>query len=673
MGKRINALAWALLALAASGQLAGAQTPGNGPTPGNESGDTNAANVVSYPNDFFAGSGANTALDLIRRTPGFSYNPGQAQVRGLAGAAGNVLIDGQVQTSKSISLDEALTRIPTAQVERIDVVRAGAGGIDMGGFPIVANVIRRSGAESRITAQVSGKAFFKEAEPDFAGRLEWSRKSGNLQLDATLEASDRETDDQIPGGVGDLKRRYVSGLNDDGPFVLNPRQKTVAANTSAEYRGGQSRYRGTLGVEHRFNVREENSFVAAPELFLLKDDMWQIEGGANLERTLSPTLTARVDALQSLQRLQRSTGFNGRLTPSEANSGESILRGSLALRRWDNLSFEAAAEGAFNFLEQELTLGFANSNVRVEERRVQPSLTMNWQVFEPFALELGARYETSTITQSGDTNSEHSFSFFKPRAIAVVDLTELTQLRFRAEREVSQLVFADFAANGGNMANQAVAGNSNRVPERAWTYEAAFEQRLWDRSVFVFTYTHQDVEEVVDRIPIGNSEGNGNAGDGARDIYAIDLKVALDPLGIRGGRFEFLPKYTNTEVVDPYSGRVRNISGMMHWRGNLNFYLDRPEWKSTFALEGNVGYVLRDWRREQASKAIQPPYLYAWWERALEPGASLRATLFNIGGRTRTRDRAVFTGARSTAPLLYQEDRLIKRGMGVQLTLRKTY
>ena len=96
--------------------------------------------VISYTPADFAASRPNTALDMISRIPGFSFNSGD-QVRGFAGAAGNVLVDGQRPTVKTDSLDSVLSRIQIAQVERIDVIRGGAPGIDMQGQTVVANVI----------------------------------------------------------------------------------------------------------------------------------------------------------------------------------------------------------------------------------------------------------------------------------------------------------------------------------------------------------------------------------------------------------------------------------------------------------------------------------------------------------------------------------------------------
>ncbi|MBA17557.1 MAG: TonB-dependent receptor, partial [Sphingomonas sp.] len=76
--------------------------------------------VIVYPPDFFASYSPSTALDMINRIPGFSLNAGNSSTRGLAGTAGNVLIDADVPTSKSDSVRELLERIPAANVERIE-------------------------------------------------------------------------------------------------------------------------------------------------------------------------------------------------------------------------------------------------------------------------------------------------------------------------------------------------------------------------------------------------------------------------------------------------------------------------------------------------------------------------------------------------------------------------
>ncbi|MBS0360025.1 MAG: TonB-dependent receptor, partial [Proteobacteria bacterium] len=98
--------------------------------------------VTSYPPEFFAEAHPNTANDMVGFLPGFSLDTGSGS-RGYEGSAGNVLINGQRPVTKTDNLNNLLARILASQVERIDVIRGGAPGIDMMGKTVIANVITK--------------------------------------------------------------------------------------------------------------------------------------------------------------------------------------------------------------------------------------------------------------------------------------------------------------------------------------------------------------------------------------------------------------------------------------------------------------------------------------------------------------------------------------------------
>ena len=68
-----------------------------------------SAAAQSYSAEYFAPFNPVTAEDMIRRVPGFSLDGGDDR-RGFAGAAGNVLINGERPSSKT-ALAEQLSRI----------------------------------------------------------------------------------------------------------------------------------------------------------------------------------------------------------------------------------------------------------------------------------------------------------------------------------------------------------------------------------------------------------------------------------------------------------------------------------------------------------------------------------------------------------------------------------
>ena len=95
--------------------------------------------VEAYPAGFFAANQPATAYEMVSLVPGFHIQLGDRSVRGFSGTVGNVLIDGQLPTSKEDSAEVLLRRIPAASVDRIELIRGAA---DMHGYPVLDNVVR---------------------------------------------------------------------------------------------------------------------------------------------------------------------------------------------------------------------------------------------------------------------------------------------------------------------------------------------------------------------------------------------------------------------------------------------------------------------------------------------------------------------------------------------------
>lgn len=630
-----------------------------------------SANIVSYPASFFAESRPSTALDMVRRTPGFTYTGTQQDVRGLTGAIGNVLIDGQLQTSKTVTLDDTLQRIPANQVARVDIVRAGAGGIDMGGFPVVANIVRVAGGQSQTTVQVEPKLYLEGRRSAGTGRVDWSRTIGALKLSSALQVAQTRADD---AGEGYLKRFNAAGaVTDEGEFVANYVDKTIALNGAGEYRAGSTLFRSNFGYSHLRSDRNDTAQLRALEWFRVEEDIDRAEFGFNVERTFGSQMAGKIDVLQTFAKKDNLSGPYRSLTETESTEGESNLRGAISYDPSPNVGLEAGVEGAFNFLDQESSLTAANANVRVEERRAQPFVTMNWQVFEPFSVELGARYETSTIKQTGDTNSEARFYFLKPRIIAAWQVFDKTQLRVRYERVARQLDFADFVATQGAQEGANAEGNANLRPEWSWVSEIAVEQRLWPSSTVVVSYQHEEIRDTWDFVPIGTTEGRGNLGDGTRDQITTDIKISLDPLGIRGVRIESNPSYYVSEIHDRITGQTRPISGNKRWRGRTGVFFDRPELNSTFVFEYFYGARVLDFRPARFTMTATQAFGGVSWEWTPAPSIAVRTALNYITGRERPRDRTNYVGSRATGVIASRELRDNDRGPWFSVRLRKTF
>lgn len=624
--------------------------------------------VIAYPAAFFADSRPNNAFDMLRRVPGFTFEGGE-NVRGFAGAAGNVLIDGQRPTSKSVRLEDLLSRIPASTVVRIELVRGGATGVDMQGYALVANVIRSTDTVST-TAVTLGSNFYKGpwrgAWIGPAAGLEWSRRGDRLSLEGAARV-EFEVDDQ--SGDGDVRELDARGVLDQaGPYVTRERGVVMSANGSAELDLGADVFRLNAGVQRdtesvfeRIALFNRTGRLSDYELVTGTEPNTELEIGGDYQHIFSERLSASLVALQTLvwnkaeetsQELRGVETFVG-----SERSGESILRAVVTAKPRESLSLEVGAEGAFNFLEAETAVTedgrvivVPNANVRVEERRGEAFAIAVWSPSDRLTVEAAARAEASRISQTGDTDLNRSFFFPKPRLLVSYAPDDLSQLRLRFEREVGQLDFGDFVATADLRAGQIDAGNADLEPERAWVFEAAYERRFWERGAVVLTYAHEEVQAVLDLIPIaGRFDAPGNIGDGTRDRLGVDLTLPLSPLGISGGLLSVEAERHWSKVTDPVTGRPRRISGEQRFTGEARFSQDLDRLRSTWGVEVQVGGHETQYRIDQLRRESGDAAWMAYWDWKPDETLSIRLELQNVTSKQTRLYRTFYDGPRSAA------------------------
>src|SRR5919112_6133312 len=112
--------------------------------------------TLQYEASFFAPFAPRTALDIARQVPGFSLDLGNSDVRGFAGAVGNVVINGSRPSSKSESLETVLARIPASRVVRVEVGPGDLYGADYSSKGQVLNIVMS--AASGFNGEVSASA-----------------------------------------------------------------------------------------------------------------------------------------------------------------------------------------------------------------------------------------------------------------------------------------------------------------------------------------------------------------------------------------------------------------------------------------------------------------------------------------------------------------------------------
>lgn len=663
----------ALAAIAAAApQIAAAQTPASG--------------VTAYPAAFFASSQPNTAMEMINRVPGFSFESGDG-VRGFSDAAGNVLIDGERPATKSDDLESILRRIPASQVERIEVIRGGAPGIDMQGKTVLANIVRQKG--DAVTGLIAvANTFVYDGRQAPALRLEGARRGNGRTLEGSFIVAGFYDD-----GAGDGPRvRYDADGNVLGRWNVYTEGDGMQAVATAAYElpmlGGKLRINGR-GFGERFWYDEvAYGEGATPDGLTERDNEERLEGeiGLNYTRDLGPR--TKLDTL-AIQQLRKYDLFVKLLDPADdldaafvidRMTGESIGRATLAFTQSPALSFEGGVEGAWNWLESEtaftnngVAVALPAANVRVEELRGEGFTKATWAPSPKLTVEAGLRIETSRISSEGDVSLEKTLTFAKPRGVVTWSPTPSNQIRLRAEREVGQLNFDDFVA--ATEAGVVTSGNPDLNPEQAWVGEAAYERRFWKSGSVTLTVRHFEITDVIDSAPdpSGEFDAPANIGEGTRDEFGLTLTLPMDKLGLKDGVLRGESTWRRSEVTDPTTGEKREISGEHPVDWEVHYTQGLPRWKLTWGVD--VYGSLREpfYRFNEVTQIKLRTFVtpYAEWKPRRD--IAIRMDLQNVTARNFNRTREVYDGPRDVTPLLFLEHQELDNKTSVYLRVRKSF
>ena len=631
--------------------------------------------TISYPPEFFAEFQPSFALDMINRIPGFAYDSGDTSIRGLAGTGGNILIDGQRPSLKAQNLDDILRRIPAANVERIELIRGGAPGIDMRGQSVVANVVRRAGATSTVQTELMTK-FYTNEEPARIARIEGSRAGRRLSLEGVVHF--RQDKDQVIAGEGHISRTDPEGRRiRGGRFEADWDRFVLGGNGAAEFRDGPHFARFSLNAQRdrqdRRDISTQGPTGADRVRELVDTDYGKDTGVASLEyqHEFSSGLTARLLALESRARTKVASASDAagalQIASERARAGESIVRASASYAASPALTLDGRAERTFNFLDATSSLTrngvdvpLPAPNVRVEERRVDAEGSARWKAWSQGTVEAALGYESSTIGVDGDATRSRSLSFLKPRLNLTVEPGNGWEFRFRAERTVSQLDFEDFATTTALDTGTVNAGNPDLTPEQAWIFEGVAEKRFWGRGAVTLTASYSRLSDVIDLIPIEDRfDAPGNIGDGTEQDIELAVSLPLDRLGARGTLIRFNAEWERSRVTDPVTGERRRISGQRPFQADITISKELPRLRSVITADFYTGFHETSYRINEIRTlhASSDPLAKVSWNWTVKPGTSLLFLFENITFRSRGLKRKLFDGPRDTGRLVAIERR----------------
>jgi len=560
----------------------------------------------------------------------------------------------------------------------------------MRGKTVVANVVRKSQAGFHGALSATSWVIYDGRTMNGAraeGQWRWDGKL--LELSAVLGSG---PDDLL--GDGRRTRTTPSGqvlIRSQVDADAGGRRKFLIGAFETPLYGGRLKLNAAfMPNPYSAEITDRLSVPGGKEYEYNTQDKLQGEFGARYSRSLGDRSGLEAVFFQQWNNNNTKAHFESAAINRDFESDKKLTEtvGRVLLRRTqsERLDFEGYVEGAFNGLDSATTF-FLNgarvnlpaANVRVEEKRVEGSIQASLNLTPSLTFEGQVREETSTISSTGDLVLEKTLSFFKPRLGVTWSPDASDQVRLRFEREVSQLNFDDYIASSSTASTGAVlAGNPDLSPQKAWVAEAAFERRFWGSGAAVLTLRHSELTDVIDRAPIyvkgvPVADAPGNIGNGTSDEITASLAIPMQRFGLKATQLKGQVTRRFTSVIDPATGRRREISNLHPVDWELHFNQDLPQWRTNWGIDVYTGGI-----RERAYRLTEietkkvgiPIWIFA--ETRLRPDLLLRMELQNIGERNARRIREVYAGPRGSSALLYTDNRDLEFGRNFLIRIKKT-
>jgi outer membrane receptor for ferrienterochelin and colicins len=507
------------------------------------------ASMVTYDKAYFVTFSPVTLLDMLQAVPGVpeiltknrqqsrrnSFGGGQ---RGFGSGGDQILMDGKRLAGKANNIDDTLSRVSASQIDRIELIRGAASGLDVQSEGLVINIVMLEGISTsttfwKVTGEYSGGHNFV---PEFL--LSHSGSKGNLDYTFSGERKDNDffynahetffdaagTQTAIQDIAGDFGR-------DGYKFNTN---LAYAFNDGSRLRiNGLYEPSGNDGQE----VRSKTTNTIDPITYITDRDMGKWEVGGDYSRDLGV-----LGNLKTLFVINRNTedGDVNRFKGSGAaqfdyvrdvttvNRTEKIFRASITKGIAEGQSLELGGEAAINTFDKSFinnkrqnaldnsitavaTDPFVignNDNVEIKENRYEIFANHSFNISSKMVLQSSLTTEFSKIiadnifVNASSTRRDTSFTYLKPRINFRYDFTGRDQFRIIAEKKVSQLNFNNFVTRFDQQEQIFKFGNTNIRPEQTWDFSFAFEHRLPNDSgsleAEVFYRKYTDHISVVD-------------------------------------------------------------------------------------------------------------------------------------------------------------------------------
>lgn len=582
--------------------------------------------------DFYAVYRPQTALDMVLNTPGFQLSLGTSG-RGLAGATGNVLINGVRPPAKATSITQVLSAISADEVKIVLLVPAGSMDVDMAGYSVLLYLVTLSKPGLERTATVG------------------ATDSGALGGSRTVEAEARASRPRR------LLTRNFSGSQDrtliQGALVAPLIGQRMARRVGGSKLELDSARLSTMGqwqlqsgghLQLHINLSQLDSTVQP--LAMAEDPAALDRSSETLQRAgdvaselqwpfakgrgeLAMTaLHSRTDTQASsrVQTLDRDSASHSRST-----GGESALRSALRWKLSDIWRLQFGADYAVNFLDGDFSyhvdgveIEVPGSLSRVEEMRSGVFTSATWTPDPRWSTGIGMRWERSQMHNIFGETQLGRFDDLLPRLATTWISRSGTKFEAGIERKVGQLAFSQFLASVKLTDDIITAGAPVLQPERSWVYSAGFERRLGERGLLSVDVKRQRIDNPIDAIVLDDdTQVSANVDAMTIDSLQLEFTVPLDRLGLRGGLLTASKREVFSRTTDPMT-RERRPASLTPSSSSLLLRQDLPNGAWGLSLTGDSDSIAYSVRQVVRTRSEAGASVFREWR--LRASLALRLT-----------------------------------------------
>lgn len=533
--------------------------------------------VVTYNKEYFEKFAPVTLIDMMQRIPGVQeiLNKNREQRRqarrggggadaqggrGFGSGGDQILINGKRLAGKNNNINDTLSRISADQVEKIDLIRGAAAGLDVQSQGLVINITLAEGASSSTTFwRLTGRYFIDEGTIPPSLLVSHSGSNGNLQY-------------MFGGEIKNTRRYFIrdeehfdaADVKTGDKFINNKMiTQSVVLNTNLSYSfvdGSDLRLNGMFDAGRNDRLEEQEEIGTQPlhTLWDTDNDVKKWEIGGDYTRNLGDF--GQFKGLFVINKEDNDTAIirDKNLTTDEEyqygfentnlDKSEKIFRASLTKNITSKQNLEVGGEAAINtfnkaFVDNRRSVAAdplalrSSDNVEIKENRYEVFANHTYNFSSNLVLQSSITTEFSKIVANSITTNtarDTSFTYLKPRINLRYDFTSRDQLRLTAEKKVSQLNFNNFVTSFDQRTDQLVFGNTEIRPEQLWEFTAAFEHRFpndggsVEMEVFYRDYTDHITK--VDFTEYENIAGDQITADTFFALGTADLDILRDSI-----------------------------------------------------------------------------------------------------------------------------------------------